>query len=311
MKTAYLFTGQGSQYDGMLKELPESYITETMIDTASNILKEDVLKLDSRDALNNNRSVQLCIYISEVILGSLQLERLIPDYVAGHSIGTFSAATISGALDFTDGLQLVSIRGTEMEASYPCGYGMMSVTGLTFELLKQLIADFRAKPSMQNFTGEKKCQVYIANINTKEQLVLSGLLDTLKEVEGYLKRQYQVITQMLRVKVPSHCELMLPVSNILDEKMKTIHLKQPKIPYVMNTTARRTRRTEMIEKDLIYGVSKPVYWYDSLNILYELGTRNFLEISQSSILTEIGIKCYQNAKWRIYGSAAERETKKL
>ncbi|HEY5585252.1 MAG TPA: acyltransferase domain-containing protein [Ruminiclostridium sp.] len=298
MKTAYLFTGQGFQYEGMLKELPGEYIKDTMIDTASNILKEDVLKLDSKEALNNNRCVQLCIYISEVILGSLQVERLIPDYVAGHSIGAFSAATISGALDFTDGLQLVSIRGSEMEASYPCGYGMMSVTGLTFELLEQLITEFRDEPIIQNFTNEKKSQVYIANINTKEQLVLSGLLDTLKEVESYLKRKYKVITQMLRVKVPSHCELMLPVSNILDEKMKTIHLKQPKIPYIMNTTARRTRRAEMIEKDLIYGVSKPVYWYDSLSILYELGTRDFLEISQSSVLTEVGKKCYQNAKWR-------------
>jgi malonate decarboxylase epsilon subunit len=290
MKTAYLFTGQGFQYEGMLKELPMSYITDTMLDTASNILKEDVLKLDSKGAFNNNRNVQLSIYISEVILGSLQLEKLKPDYVAGHSIGVFSAATISGALAFADGLQLVSARGNAMEENYPSGYGMMSVTGLTLQVLEQSLTKFKDNIS--------KSQIYIANINTHEQIILSGLLDMLKEMEIFLKKQYPVKTQLLRVKVPSHCELMIHVSHILAKKMEKVFLKQPQIPYIMNTTARRTRRIDMIEKDLIYGVSKPVYWYDSVSILYELDTRQFLEISQGSALTQIGKRCYEHADWK-------------
>jgi len=290
MKTAFLFTGQGFQYEGMLKELPNCYITKSMLEIASNLLEEDVLELDSKEALNNNRNVQLCIYISEVILGNLQLDKITPDFVAGHSIGAFSAATISGALEFNDGLQLVSARGKTMEKCYPIGYGMMSVTGLTFEVLEQSLAEFEK--------NKNKSSIFIANINTKEQIVLSGLLDTLKQMEKYLKQQYPVMTQFLRVKVPSHCELMLCVSKVLAEKMGMVLLKQPRIPYIMNTTARRTTKAAMIEKDLIYGVSKPVYWYDSISILYELGTRQFMEISQSNILIENGKKCYENVQWR-------------
>lgn len=298
MKTAYIFTGQGFQYEGMLKELPECPITENMLDIASGILKEDVLKLDSKEALWNNRNVQLSIYISEVILGSLQLKSFIPDYVAGHSIGAFSAATVSGALEFTDGLQLVSLRGKAMEESYASGYGMMSVTGLTLEVLKLSLTEFKENEEVKKAINGDITQIYIANINTKDQIVLSGFLDTLKQMENYLKYKYPVKTQFLRVKVPSHCELMVPVTDLLSRKIEGIFLKQSHIPYIMNISARRTKQAEIIKKDLIYGVSKPVLWYDILSILYELETRRFLEVSQGNVLTEIGMKCYEDASWK-------------
>ena len=305
MKTAYLFTGQGFQYEGMLKELPKCKLTESMLSIATDILEEQVINLDSKEALKSNRNVQLCIYISEVILGSFQIQKLIPDYVVGHSIGAFSAATISGALDFKDGLQLVDARGKAMENSYPSVYGMMAVTGLTPELLEQILAKFNDKISSIEDNNIKNNKIYISNINTKEQIVLSGALDSLKQADKYLKMQYSVKTQFLQVNVPSHCELMLQVSDILAEEMKKIQLRQVNIPYIMNTTARRTRNIDMISKDLISGVSKPVYWYDSLSILYELGTMQFLEISQSDILTNIGKKAFTDTNWRKLNLSSE------
>lgn len=298
MKTAFLFTGQGFQYEGMLQQLPKSDITKVMLKAASEILGEQVCQLDSKEALNNNCNVQLCIYISEVILGNLQLQNLLPDYVAGHSIGAFAAATISGALEFEDGLQLVKLRGKAMEESYPKGYGMLAVIGLTLKALEREIAKINENINKQHFDALEERRVYIANINTREQMVLSGFLETLKLAEKYLKTEYAVKTQYLKVKVPSHCELMLQVSNILAKKMEGIQLKPPQIPYIMNTTARRTKQIENITKDLIFGVSNPVYWFDSLNILYELEVRRFLEISQSNVLTELGRKCYADAYWK-------------
>jgi|GEM_PF-4338461 malonyl CoA-acyl carrier protein transacylase len=97
---------------------------------------------------------------------------------------------------------------------------------------------------------------------------------------------------------PTHSELMINVSHILAKKMEMVSLKQPQIPYIINTTARRTKNIDMIKNDLIYGVSKPVYWYDSISILYELDTRQFLEISQGNVLTEIGKKSYEDANWK-------------
>lgn len=291
MKTAYLFTGQGFQFEGMLKRLPRCLMTDNILQRASDILKTDVLRFDSKEELNNNQKAQLCIYIYEVILGSLQLEKLMPDYVAGHSIGTFSAATISGALEFSDGLKLISARGKAMEESYPSGYGMMAITGLTAQVLEKCLKDFKEN-------SKERSQIYIGSINSREQIVLSGLLDTLKQMDYYLKSSYPINTQFLSVKVPSHCELMLHVSNILAKKMEGVTLKQPKIPYIMNTTARKTRQVEMIKRDLIYGVSKTVCWYDIISILYELEVRQCIEIGGQNVLTEIGRKCYDDALWK-------------
>lgn len=300
MKKAYLFTGQGFQYDGMLQDLPKCRLTEAMLRIAADVLEEPIRGLDAKESLRSNRNVQLCIYISEVILGNLMIQKCIPDYVAGHSVGAFSAATISGALDYEDGLRLVQLRGEAMAKNYPTGYGMMVATGLTVELLEDELALFNHNMMgiLEAETSNNK--IYIANINTRQQVVLSGRLDQLSAVEKRLKEKYPVKTQFLKVNVPSHSALMMPVSAMLEEKINKIPLKQPTIPYVMNTTGRKTTKVNAIAKDLIFGVAKPVYWYDMICLLVELGVLHFYEISQSDTLTEMGKKIYSEATWRTY-----------
>lgn len=288
MKTAYIFTGQGFQFNGMLHSLPSTLTTRHRLEEASDLLKEDVLLLDSKESLSSNRSVQLSIYISEVILGELAMVQKPPEYVLGHSIGAFSAATASGCLPFMEGIKLVELRGRLMEQMYPWGFGMLSVAGLSLEVMER---------ELDRYKNKEERLIYIANINSQTQIVLTGSNKELQGIQEYLQQNYLVRTKCLKVKVPSHCSCMNEVTYRLEQAFDTIELLNIRIPYIMNTTGRRTRQKDMIKKDLIQGVSHPVLWYDSIELLYELEVRCFKEISQGNTLTKIGEEIAPDCIW--------------
>lgn len=289
MKTAYIFTGQGFQFSSMLHTLPNTTLTKQRLEEASDLLKEDVLLLDSKEALNLNRSVQLCIYISEVILGEIGMDQKCPDYVLGHSIGAFSAATASGCLPFNEGVKLVELRGGLMQQMYPSGFGMLSVTGLSLETIETEITKFKNK---------EERTIYIANINSETRIVLTGRNKELRDVQSYLQQNYLVRTKRLNVNVPSHCKCMNSVTDRLEHAFENIDLLNVRIPYIMNTTARRTKQKDMVKKDLIQGVSHSVLWSQSIELLYELEVRCFIEISQGSELTRIGEEIAPDCIWK-------------
>lgn len=125
MSVAFLFPGQGSQHQNMLHELPKHPEVERTIEEASNVLGRNALELDTKQALKSTVSVQLSLLISGVAIARvLKSEGAVPDIVAGHSIGSFSAAVVSGALEFLDAVSVVELRGKLMEKSYPLNYGM-------------------------------------------------------------------------------------------------------------------------------------------------------------------------------------------
>ena len=131
MKILFSFPGQGAQYTNMLHQLPKSEVTQQVLNLASDVLQEDVLNLDSETALKNTRSVQLCILITGVIYANLlQQQGVEADYVSGLSIGAFPAAVFSGALDLSDAIKIVSLRGELMQHAYPQGYGLTSIQHL-------------------------------------------------------------------------------------------------------------------------------------------------------------------------------------
>ena len=121
-KILFTFPGQGAQIPGMLHELDRQGEHRTLLDQASDILGEDVMTLDTPQALERTRAVQLCILIAGVASASwLIAKKAVPDFVSGLSIGAFPAAVVSGALDFADALRLVSLRGELMEKAAPAG----------------------------------------------------------------------------------------------------------------------------------------------------------------------------------------------
>lgn len=132
MNTAFLFPGQGSQEIGMLHNLPDDKIISDTLYEASKILKEDVLTFDTEAKLSSTRYVQLALLIYGTAFSRfLKNNGIFPDITAGHSIGSFTAAVLSNALNFSDALNLVSLRGKLMENAYKTGYGMGVILGLS------------------------------------------------------------------------------------------------------------------------------------------------------------------------------------
>ena len=164
MSSLLVFPGQGAQQPGMLQRLPQSPQTRACLQEASDVLGQDVLTLDSPQALASTRAVQLCLLIAGVAAARTLLQ---PDtrvnYVAGLSIGAYPAAVVAGALEFADALRLVSLRGELMQQAYPQGYGMTALIGLELAAVEGLLAQVHSSQR----------PVYLANINADNQVAVS------------------------------------------------------------------------------------------------------------------------------------------
>ncbi len=142
MSTLWAFPGQGAQQPGMLHGLPDAPAVRACLEEAGAVLGEQVLALDSAEALRETRAVQLCLLIAGVACARLLIQRgHRPDYVAGLSIGAYAAAVIAESLDFADALRLVALRGELMQRAYPSGYGMSAILGLDQRTLEGLLGE--------------------------------------------------------------------------------------------------------------------------------------------------------------------------
>ncbi len=182
----------------MLHDLPQNALAKEYLERASDALKEDVLMLDSSAALQSTRAVQLCLLISGVVSSALLMaENLKPDYVAGLSIGAWSAAVVAEVLAFEDAVRLVAYRGELMQNAYPAGYGMTALIG----------TDRSAVDAWVKQIYEITPKVFVANINAHNQIVISGSFEAMNQV-AVLAKQQGVVAKKLDVSVPSHCELL-------------------------------------------------------------------------------------------------------
>lgn len=287
MSVAFLFPGQGSQYPNMLHELPKHPEVLRTIEEASKVLGRNVLELDTKEALLSTVSVQLSLLISEVaIVRVLKSEGALPDIVAGHSIGSFSAAVVAGALGFSDAVSIVELRGKLMEKSYPKNYGMGVIVGLDEMCISLLVNQVNAENS----------PVYIANLNTYDQITIAGHISAIEEVFTLASSIGAHMTKFLKVSVPSHCKLLDNVSKELEEKISNATLKFPKTLFVGNCRARVLRKPEEIGQDLSNGVANTVRWHDSTTLMYERGVRLFVEIGPGETLTNMAKKEFLDAR---------------
>ncbi|PJI06872.1 MULTISPECIES: ACP S-malonyltransferase [Clostridium] len=285
MNTAFLFPGQGSQEVGMLHNLPDDKMISDTICEASEILKEDVLTFDTDAKLSYTRCVQLALLIYGTAFSRfLKSNGVFPDITAGHSIGSFSAAVLSNALNFSDALKLVNLRGKLMENAYPSGYGMGVILGLS---------ETRVSDIIKKIPSQK---VYIANINTNNQIVLTGSISGIKIAFDMAKSIGCESTKILKVSVPSHCELLNKVSNELYKELNNVNINRPSIPYVGNYTSRVLLNKSQVLEELYKGVSNPVLWYDSCTLMYELGTKLFIELSPGQVLTNISSRLFPECR---------------
>lgn len=272
----FTYPGQGAQIPGMLHSLSQTFPCQTWLDKASEALGEDVMALDTADALKRTRAVQLCILIAGVVMAHrLIQEKMLPDFVGGLSIGAFPAAVTSGALDFTDALKIVSLRGELMENAWPAGYGLSAISGLIEKDVETLIA---AVHSPDN-------PVYLANYNATDQFVIAGSEAAMQAVLEKAREKGATKTDRLAVAVPSHCPLLGQAVQKLFEAIRQVPFKRPAIAYLSGSTGRVLWQPERIADDLAFNMARPLYWANAMTAAYERGVRLAVEMPPGSVLT--------------------------
>ncbi|CUB03925.1 ACP S-malonyltransferase [Marinomonas fungiae] len=276
---AFVFPGQGSQQLGMLSDLAEKYdIIKATFDEASQVLGYDLWDLVQNDAesLNQTDKTQPALLTSSVALWRLweQQGGDMPAYVAGHSLGEYSALVCAGVIEFTDAVELVKLRGEYMQQSVPAGTGAMAaIIGLDDD---QVIA------ACESVT---EGVVSAVNFNSPGQVVIAGETAAVEIAMANAKEAGAKRALPLPVSVPSHCKLMVPAGEKLAERLNAIEFKEPAIKLVQNVSAQAVSDAAQIKANLVSQLSEPVLWTQSIALLNELGVEKTVECGPGKVLT--------------------------
>ncbi|MGC5699499.1 malonate decarboxylase subunit epsilon [Pseudomonas sp. NFXW11] len=285
MSSLLVFPGQGAQQPGMLQRLPQSPEALACLQEAGEVLGENVLALDTPQALADTRAVQLCLLIAGVACARtlLQGETLRADCVAGLSIGAYPAAVVAGALSFADALRLVSLRGELMQQAYPQGYGMTALIGLELAQVERLLAQVHSPQS----------PVYLANINADNQVVIAGS-DAAMQAVAELARGCGVgVARRLAVSVPSHCPLLEQPAQALAAAFAQVPLQLPRLGYLSGSRARPIRSLEALRDDLAFNMCRVVDWRGTVQSAYERGVRLQIELPPGAVLSGLARRVFE------------------
>ena len=302
MSVAFLFPGQGSQVPGMLHTLPDHQSITRTLDEVSESLGENVLELDSPEALRSTVSVQLTLLASGIAVArALIAEGVAPEAVAGMSAGAFAAAVAAGALNLADGVRLMKQRAERMVELYPKGYGLAAIVGLTEKQVSTLVE--------KAYTAQNP--VYVGNINAPLQIVIAGSDEGMNKVLEAARKSGARKAVRLDVSEPSHCPLLQPVADTLTKSLLAIHLQKPKSTYIGNVTGRALRSAQAISEDLASNIAHGVRWHDATTVLTELGCRLFLEVPPGHVLSELGREAFPDVRTLAVGETSFKHALRL
>lgn len=281
----FMFPGQGSQFPGMAKELYETNPTaREMFDRANEILGFDITEImfnGTAEDLRQTKVTQPAVFLHSVILAKCSPD-FKPDMVAGHSLGEFSALTAAGALDFEDGLRLVSIRAHAMQKACEANPGTMAaILALPAETIEAVCAEVDGI-------------VVPANYNCDGQIVISGAVDAVAEASEKLKAAGAKRALILPVGGAFHSPLMQPAAEELAAGIESVEFKTPVCPVYQNATALPTTEPAEIKKNLLSQLTAPVRWTQSVMNMIEDGAASFTESGPGKVLQGLVSKIAPN-----------------
>lgn len=287
MSMALLFPGQGSQTPDMLHRLPDHPAVLQTLDKVSAELGYDVRTLDSPESLRSTVPVQLALLTAGVATArALESEGVIPEAVAGLSVGAFGAAVHAQVLTLADGIRLVKQRAELMEQYSPEGHGLTAIVGLKEDLVAALIREAQTPDD----------PVYLGNVNSADQIVISGSLNGMQKVSNAALKAGARKIERLDVAVLSHSPLLQPVADLLTQTLQQLQLHPPRMVYVGNVKARALRNAEDIARDLANNIAHGVRWYETTIVLQELGCTLFLEAPPGQVLTNLAKQSVPDVK---------------
>lgn len=267
---AYLFPGQGSQVPGMGKNLYDnSELAKEKFEEANEILGfriSDIMFEGSAEQLKETQVTQPAVFLESIISFYVNGSKYTPNFVAGHSLGEFTALVANGTLNFSDGLKLVSIRANAMQKACEAEESTMAaILGMEDELVEQI------------------CQsideiVIPANYNCPRQLVISGSKEGIrKAIEALIANGAKRAIE-LQVSGAFHSPLMKPAEQELAQAINSTEFKNPLYPIYQNYTAKKESDPEIIRVNLIKQLTSPVLWTQIIRNMVTDGVSNFVEI---------------------------------
>ncbi len=284
---AFVFPGQGSQSLGMLAELgAQQHVIIDTFTEASAALGYDLWALTQQgpeEQLNQTDKTQPAILAASVALWRLwQAEGgPRPAFVAGHSLGEYSALVAAGSLPFADAVKLVELRGQLMQQAVPAGQGgMAAILGL--EDADVLAACAEAAQ------GEV---VSAVNFNAPGQVVIAGSAAAVERAIEACKAKGAKRAMALPVSVPSHCDLMRPAAERFAASVEAIAWQAPQIPLVQNVSAAVVADLDALKRDLLAQLYSPVRWVESMVALGDRGVTSLVECGPGKVLSGLNKRC--------------------
>ena len=286
MKTSFVFPGQGSQFVGMGRDLyASSPAARAVFDEADKVLGYSLSKLcfeGPEEKLNDTEYAQPAILtVSVAYLEALREklrergEVLEPAFMAGHSLGEYTALVAAGSVSFADGLRLVAERGRLMkEDGERTPGGMAAVIGLSYESLVRVVQE-----------ASSEGVVVIANSNSPVQTVISGEVAALLKAMDLARKEGAAKVARLAISIASHSPLMQHAGMQLTHLINNIHLTDPLVPMVANVTGTVLRTAEDVKRELSDQLCKPVAWVASVRQMVEDGVGTFVEVGPGQVLS--------------------------
>jgi [acyl-carrier-protein] S-malonyltransferase len=291
-KIAFLFPGQGSQIVGMGKNLAEQHPEiQEFFTKADERLESPLSKIifeGPQEELTLTVNAQPALLTTSIaILEFFRKSEIKPDFVAGHSLGEYTALVASGALTFEEGVYAVRKRGEFMESAVPNGEGTMSaVLGLDRVILSQVTDEIT----------ESGFPVQLANLNCPGQIVISGSRKGVELAGEKAKQAGAKRVIPLEVSGPFHSSLLKPAAAQLKVVLDEIEMKNAQIPVIANVTAEPMSDALVIKEKLIEQLYSPVLWEDSVQKMIDLGVDTFIEIGPGKVLSGLVKKVNRAAK---------------
>lgn len=307
MTTALIFPGQGSQTVGMGKELYDNYAdARAVFDEVDAALSEKLSAIifhGPQEVLTLTENAQPAIMATSIAaLRVLESETgfKVSDaaFVAGHSLGEYSALCAAGSISLTETARLLRVRGRAMQQSVPAGKGAMAALIGVDTAQALAIAKEASKDEVCN----------VANDNGGGQVVISGARGAVERAVEIAKAQGVKRAVMLEVSAPFHSQLMAPAAGVMDAALSAATIKAPVVPVVANVTASKQTDPDVIRQLLVDQVTGMVRWRESMNYLKAQGVTRAIEVGAGKVLSGLMKRIEPEIAMSNFGAMADLET---
>ena len=274
MASIFVFPGQGAQSVGMGRDLYETNVAARAVfdavDTALGEKLSDTIFNGPAEELTLTANVQPAIMATSIAM-MRAAGATIPEYVAGHSLGEYTALCAAGALSVDDAAKMLRVRGNAMQSAVPVGDGLTAVIlGLDIDAVREICA-------------QTDCDV--ANDNSPGQVVISGLRETVEKTMELAKSRGAKRAMPLALSVPVHCRVQSPAADAIRAALESVEFKKPIVPIILNKTCQPTTDIDEIKEALVYQMTHGVRWRESVLNMADLGITEMIEVGPGSVLT--------------------------